>query len=155
MKMAQTKQNGAALVIGLIMLLVMTLIGVTTMSTTRTELKISTNFKNHSNAFQTAAVMFERALTDPLINWLDASKTPLRGSYSTGYESSDKLKKGTLDVVFSGCRPAAKSSLTGNAGKMLVHQVLVTGNELNAGGDIVGVSRQISGYTTTAAGCLD
>jgi type IV pilus assembly PilX-like protein len=147
------KQNGAALVVGLVMLLVMTLIGVTSMNATRTELKIANNIKNHSNAFQTAAIMFERALVDPLIDWISASTTPLQGSYVGGYNSGDGLRSGVLNVVFIGCRSSSGSSLTGRGGKYLIHQVSVSGNELNSAGEVVGVSRQAGGYTTTAAGC--
>lgn len=156
MKMAQTKQNGAALVVGLIMLLVMTLIGVMSMSTTRTELKIANNFRNHSNAFQTAALMIERALVDPTIDWISASTTALQGNYVAGYLSGDKLKEGTLGVVFLGCRAATSSSLTGRAGKYLVHEIGVTGSEISSpGGTVVAVSRQVAGYKTLAAGCED
>ena len=155
MKMAHTKQNGAALVVGLIMLLVMTLIGVMSMSTTRTELKIANNFRNHSNAFQTAALMFERALVDPSIVWLSSNTTPVQGSYAGGYTSADGLKGGTLGVVFLGCRTADSSSLTGRAGKYLVHEVGVTGSEINSGGTVIAVSRQVAGYKTLAAGCED
>ena len=56
-----TKQNGAALVVGLIMLLVMTLLGITSMSSTRIELKIANNLSNHSTAFQTAALLIGKA----------------------------------------------------------------------------------------------
>ena len=149
----KNNQNGAALVVGLVMLLVMTLIGVTSMNQTRTELKISNNIKNHSDAFQTAALMFQRALVDPTIIWLSASKTALQGNYATGYTSTDTLKSGTLGVVFIGCRSIDGSSISGRAGKHLIHEVSVSGTELNSVGDAVGVSRQTAGYTTVAAGC--
>jgi len=150
----KNNQNGAALVVGLVMLLVMTLIGVTSMNQTRTELKISNNIKNHSDAFQTAALMFQRALVDPTMNWLSASKTELQGSYAAGYTSTDTLKSGTLGVVFIGCRSAVYGeSLTGQAGSHLIHEVSVSGTELNSAGDTVGVSRQTAGYTTYAKNC--
>ena len=155
MKMAQTKQNGVALVVGLVMLLVMTLIGVMSLSTTRTELKIANNFRNHSNAFQTAALMFERALVDPAISWIAASTTPLQGSYPGGLTSTDSLKGGTLGVVFIGCRVADSSSLTGRAGKYLVHEVTVSGSELNSAAAVIAMSRQVAGFKTLAAGCED
>jgi len=153
MKSGQKKQDGAALVVGLVMLLVMTLIGVTSMNQTRTELKIANNIKNHSDAFQTAALMFERAIVDPAINWLSSSKTALRGAYDTGYLSASEKKIGTVDVVFVGCLKLDGNSLTRNF-QSLIHEVSVTGSELSAaGGDVIGVSRQRAGYTTNAAGC--
>lgn len=153
MKSGLKKQDGAALVVGLIMLLVMTLIGVTSMNQTRTELKIANNIKNHSDAFQTAALMFERALVDPGIDWILASKVALRGAYAGGYQSANAKKIGTLSVVFVGCRNVDGSSLT-RSFKSLVHDVAVTGSELSAaGGNVIGVSRQRAGFTTVAAGC--
>ena len=155
MKTQQIKQNGAALVVGLVMLLVMTLIGVSSMNSTRTELKIANNFKNHSNAFQTAEIMFERAAVDPLIAWLDADSTLLMSSYGAGYISESGLKRGTIrNVVYIGCRKSVTgNSLTGSGGAKLIHEVSVTGNEQNADGATIGVSRQFGGYTTVAAGC--
>ncbi|RDH82589.1 MAG: hypothetical protein DIZ80_09905 [endosymbiont of Galathealinum brachiosum] len=156
MKTGQVKQNGAALIVGMVMLLVMTLIGVTSMSSTRTELKIANNFKNHSNAFQSAALMFVRAMVDPNIDWLSASETELTGSYPSGYVSASGLKGGDLGVVFVGCRKSSEgNSLTGGAGSVLVHEISVDGRELNSAGDTVGVSRQLAGYRTFAAGCPD
>jgi len=148
------KQNGAALVVGLVMLLVMTLMGVTSMNATRTELKIAINMNNHSTAFQTAALVIERALVDPLIDWTDASSTPQTGSYAAGYTSSDGLKSGSFTLTFSGCRSAAGSSLTGRGGSMIVHEIVATGTVENGAGDVLGTSRQTSGYKTVAAGCV-
>jgi len=153
MKLRQKKQEGAALVVGLVMLLVMTLIGVTSMQQTRTELKIANNIKNHSDAFQTAALMFERAIVDPAIVWLSASKVALSGAYGAGYLSPNEKKTGTVGVVFVGCLKLEGNSLTRNF-QSLVHEVSVTGAELSdVGGDVIGVSRQRAGYTTSAAGC--
>lgn len=148
-----TKQNGAALVVGLIMLLVMTLLGVTSMNTTRTELRIANNLNNHSTAFQTAALIVGRALVDPLIDWNSSSTVPQQGSYVSGYESSDGLRTGSFEMKFSGCRPATASSLTGRAGALIIHEITATGNVESTSGDIVGVSRQTNGYSSIAAGC--
>lgn len=149
-----TKQNGAALVVGLIMLLVMTLMGVTSMNTTRTELKIANNLNNHSTAFQTAALLVERILVDPAIIWSNADMVvPQTGSYPAGYTSGDGLRAGTASLLFVGCRASAGASITGHAGKTTVHELSVAGNAVNSNGDVVGVSRQRGGFATTAAGC--
>ena len=153
MKNNKTKQNGAALVVGLIMLLVMTLLGVSSMNVTRTELKIANNLNNHSIAFQTASLVLGRALTDPLIDWNDATGVPQEGSYPNGYESADGLRTGSFGMTFSGCRPATASSLTGRAGALIIHEIMSTGNVETAAGTVVGVSRQTNGYSSIAAGC--
>ena len=48
------QQRGVALVIGLIMLLVLTIMGVSSMSNTTLELKIVCNSQTHNDAFQSA-----------------------------------------------------------------------------------------------------
>jgi len=73
-----TKQKGAALVIGLLMLLVMTLLGVSSMSTTTTALKMSVNTQIQNSAFQVAATVLNQSLvshTDPLqrVDWAEYS----------------------------------------------------------------------------------
>lgn len=56
------KQQGAALVIGLILLLIMTLLGVTGMNTASLELVMTSNEQFSENAFQAAEVGIERRL---------------------------------------------------------------------------------------------
>ncbi len=46
------KQKGVALVVGLVMLLVLTIMGVSSMSNTTTELKVACNYQTHTDAFQ-------------------------------------------------------------------------------------------------------
>lgn len=46
------RQNGVALVLGLVMLLVLTIMGVSSMSNTTLELKIACNSQTHNDAFQ-------------------------------------------------------------------------------------------------------
>jgi len=57
------KQQGAALVIGLILLLIMTLLGVTGMNTASLELVLTSNEQFSENAFQAAEVGIERRLS--------------------------------------------------------------------------------------------
>ena len=57
------KQRGAALVIGLMMLVALTLIGVTTMGMSTMELRMASNAQNKSNAFQAAEAGLEVGLT--------------------------------------------------------------------------------------------
>lgn len=149
-----TKQNGAALVVGLIMLLVMTLLGITSMSSTQTELKIASNLNNHSTAFQTAALMVGRALVDPKIQW--SSSTTQKGSYPAGYTSTDGLRTAAFNMKYAGCRPnASGSSITGAGGANIIQEISATGTVVNSNGDVVGISRQVSGYKAIAAGCAN
>lgn len=60
-------QRGAALIIGLLMLLVLTLIGVSNMSMTTVELRMAANQQNKNHAFQAAESGIETAI--PLVNY--------------------------------------------------------------------------------------
>lgn len=53
------RQRGAALVVGLMMLLALTLIGVTTMGMNTMELRMANNAQNKANAFQAAEAGIE------------------------------------------------------------------------------------------------
>ena len=56
---ARSRQRGAALIVGLMMLLALTLIGVTTMGMNTMELRMANNAQNRSNAFQAAEAGLE------------------------------------------------------------------------------------------------
>ena len=62
-KMTQfKKQQGAALVVGLIMLVVITVLAISGMNTATTELAMARNDQNYENAFQAAETGLENAL---------------------------------------------------------------------------------------------
>ncbi len=56
------KQQGAALVVGLILLVVITILAVSGMNTATTELAMARNDQNYENAFQAAETGLENAL---------------------------------------------------------------------------------------------
>ena len=56
------KQNGAALIVGLILLVVITVLAVSGMNTATTELAMARNDQNYENAFQAAETGLENAL---------------------------------------------------------------------------------------------
>jgi type IV pilus assembly protein PilX len=66
-----SRQNGAALVIGLILLVVVTVLAVSGMSTATTELAMARNNQNYENAFQAAETGLERALSQGRFNTLN------------------------------------------------------------------------------------
>lgn len=143
------KQRGVALVIGLIVLLVMTLIGISSMSSITTEVKIAGNLQNHNTAFQAASGIIVAALDDETsgIDWaLKVDQGPV--TYS------DANIEATASVVFTDCREAATGySLTmDNNFKGVVHEVRATGNA-KSGADIVSTSTQIMGVQTIRPGC--
>ena len=56
------KQNGAALVVGLILMVVITVLAISGMNTATTELAMARNDQNYENAFQAAETGLETAL---------------------------------------------------------------------------------------------
>jgi type IV pilus assembly protein PilX len=64
------RQNGAALVVGLILLVVVTVLAVSGMNTATTELAMARNNQNYENAFQAAETGLEQALAQGRFNTL-------------------------------------------------------------------------------------
>ncbi len=64
------KQRGAALVVGLILLLVITVLAISGMNTATTELAMARNDQNYENAFQAAETGLETALAQGSFNTL-------------------------------------------------------------------------------------
>jgi type IV pilus assembly protein PilX len=62
------RQQGAALVIGLVLLLVLTILAVSGVFTSTMELRMVRNTQSQERAFQAAEVAIENALANPLIN---------------------------------------------------------------------------------------
>ena len=62
------KQNGAALVVGLVLLVVITVLAISGMNTATTELAMARNDQNYENAFQAAETGLETALSQGRFN---------------------------------------------------------------------------------------
>lgn len=61
-------QNGAALIVGLILLVVITVLAVSGMNTATTEIAMARNDQNNENAFQAAETGLEQALAQATFN---------------------------------------------------------------------------------------
>lgn len=79
------KQQGAALVIGLILLIVITVLAVSGMNTATTELAMARNDQNSENAFQAAETGIEAALGQPTFD--TAAPTTVTQSLNNGHET--------------------------------------------------------------------
>lgn len=97
------KQKGVALVVGLIMLLVLTIMGISSMSNTTQELKIACNFQNHNDAFQNALSCVDYGI----------SKTTPGADYPLDIKCEITGANGVSDVAvdYLGCRVGHGSSL--------------------------------------------
>lgn len=62
------KQQGAALVVGLILLLILTILAVSGVFTSTMELRMVRNTQNQEHAFQAAEVAIEDALANPVLS---------------------------------------------------------------------------------------
>jgi len=67
---SRNKQQGAALVVGLILLVVVTVLAISGMNTATTELALARNDQNYENAFQAAETGIEFALSQGSFNTL-------------------------------------------------------------------------------------
>ena len=68
-----TKQDGAALVVGLILLVVVTVLAISGMNTATTELAMARNDQNYENAFQAAETGLEQAISQGQFNTIAAT----------------------------------------------------------------------------------
>lgn len=66
---ALRQQRGAALVVGMIMLMVLTVLAISGMNTATTELALAQNTQYFENAFQAAESGIEEALSRPDTDW--------------------------------------------------------------------------------------
>ena len=81
---AYHKQQGAALVVGLILLVVITVLAISGMNTATTELAMARNDQNYENAFQAAETGLAQALGQGAFNTLaGATVTQTIGSHES------------------------------------------------------------------------
>jgi uncharacterized iron-regulated membrane protein len=84
-----SKQQGAALVIGLILLLVLTILAVSGVVTSTLQLRMVGNQQQQERAFQAAEVGIEDALTSPILSTTTADVQPLT---ETPHSSDDQYR---------------------------------------------------------------
>ncbi|MFW2371883.1 MAG: pilus assembly PilX family protein [Gammaproteobacteria bacterium] len=145
-------QTGAALVVGMIVLLVMTLLGVSTMSTMTTELKMANNAQTHNTAFQIAASGLNAALD--VTSTVD---TGVGGTQTFNYPVADTtdLSRSTVTITYSGCQlvPVGYSLTQDLTMKGLIHDFRSTAQVINDGAQVIGTTTHISGIQTIRPGC--
>jgi type IV pilus assembly protein PilX len=147
----RSRQQGAALVVGLIVLLVMTMLGVASMGSMTSELRMAANVQIRNTAFQAASAAIEDAKVDPGITWLDPAGYVVGAAIATQpgtYNATDSQAQAT--IVFSGCKTVvAGDSLTAEGGsQFLVHEIQVTGDALGTTSNVIGTSTQSLGLIT-------
>lgn len=159
------KQQGAALVVGLVVLLVMTMLGISGMSTTTNQLRMANNLQTHQVAFQAteAVAAFFAEGKHPeddnpfTIDW----KSDQPQLISNLDPAGDGSASTDLQVIYVGCNTVAvDQSLTlenqdGTSGTPApVHDLVIVSSALNASGDPIGQkNNRVNGVQTMVAGC--
>ena len=99
----QKKQEGAALVVGLVLLVVVTVLAVSGMNTATTELAMARNDQNYENAFQAAETGLEQALAQGRFNTLSNVNFVLNLNANDSVNATIQFEDSTLvpDRAFS------------------------------------------------------
>lgn len=97
------KQDGAALVVGLVLLVVVTVLAISGMNTATTELAMARNDLNYENAFQAAENGLENALSQGRFNTLANTNLAQNVTANEAYTSVINFEDSTLvpDRAFS------------------------------------------------------
>ncbi|MFQ5469238.1 MAG: PilX N-terminal domain-containing pilus assembly protein [Gammaproteobacteria bacterium] len=115
------RQNGSALVISLLILVVMTILGVTSMSSTSLEENMAANSQNSHVAFQAAESAINAAITANVGFIADTAINPPQAQYSFGSSTIS-----TSSIAYQGTSIKEGASI----GKLVSHQFEITGNGL-------------------------
>lgn len=92
---SRSRQNGAALVVGLILLMVLTLLAISGMNTATLELQMAGNFQYSQSAFEAAEVGIERAMQTAVPNTAATPTVPptaVPGSAVDEYETVTRFQ---------------------------------------------------------------
>ncbi len=97
------KQNGAALVVGLVLLVVVTVLAISGMNTATTELAMARNDQNYENAFQAAETGLEQALAQGRFDTLANVNLVQNVTANESYTATIQFEDATLvpDRAFS------------------------------------------------------
>lgn len=165
MVMYRKQQQGAALVIGLMVLLVVTLIGISSMSSTTTELKIANNLRTHNSAFQVAesAIRIVIDPADTTVDWDSGAPQTFTNVHSRGQADGSTLEA-DIFVNYADCltvldntslRSSGDMTVDGSGGqfKGIVQDASSVGKMLNSSGTQVAESGILIGKKTLAPGC--
>ena len=160
------RQEGAALVVGLIVLLIMTLLGISSMSLSISELKMANNLQMQNLAFQSALSAVE------LINEGDSSanaaiqalKWNISTPQSVSTVSTSSITSGSVvtsaSILYVGCMNAVEgydlsgSDQEGGSGafKGKVYEISATSNVMS-GTSVLSAAGSLNGKQVKGPGC--
>jgi type IV pilus assembly protein PilX len=154
-KQHTNKQQGAVLVMALVMLTVLTLIGVSSMSSSTLELKVAGNTQQHDIAFHAAQTVIDIAASEDPMNtnnyqvFITDSANPLF-EQNINYASVDGQATAQAATYWVGCKKNIGSSLEeGKAPASNFFNVRATGQTITGSSSSV----QMQGLRFPAAAC--
>jgi Tfp pilus assembly protein PilV len=103
----RARQSGAVLIVAMILLVVLTLLGVTAMNTTSLQERIASNTQEQVHAFQAAETGLNQAFADNLA--FDITGTYTGGATPTNFAGADD--SASYDTTFLGFSPPPPGSL--------------------------------------------
>lgn len=103
----RARQSGAVLIVAMILLVVLTLLGVTAMNTTSLQERIASNTQEHVHAFQAAETGLNQAFSDNLA--FDITSTYTGGATPTPF--ADAADSASYEPTFLGFSPPPPGSL--------------------------------------------
>lgn len=124
------RQQGAALVVGLILLVVITVLAISGMNTATTELAMARNDQNSENAFQAAETGLETALSQGLFLAQPAAVILPRQTLPGGHEYVDAQIQ--YEDPPTPVPPEAGAFSLGVGGGMKAYHFVVTANAVSA-----------------------
>ena len=137
------QQSGAALIVGLILLVVITILAVSGMNPATTALAMARNDQNHENAFQAAETGLETALGQGQFN-------TVAGTTVTQYINSYDQVTATIAYEDSTLVPDAAFSLGVGGGGVVAYHFLATAVAISERSPGIATDRD-SGATHTQA----
>ncbi|MEO1201356.1 MAG: pilus assembly PilX N-terminal domain-containing protein [Pseudomonadota bacterium] len=142
--LSHNRQGGAALVVGLMLLVVITVLAISGMNTATTELAMARNDQNYENAFQAAETGLARALS------AGSYQTAAAASFN-GYAGATASESYTVDIVYENDTivPDKAFSLGSGSGVRAYH-FLATSTAVSARDPGVETDRDASAVHTQA-----
>jgi type IV pilus assembly protein PilX len=127
MKHGKHKQRGAALVVGLMMLVIVTLLAVTAVSTSTTELVMAGNEQFRERAFQAAEAGIETAFRK-----VRSGDADVPMDFGTYLDAVDVPMTDVSDKVTTRIEPYGANMLVGNSSKFIgqVYRITSTGTSV-------------------------
>lgn len=153
-------QSGAVLVISLVLLLVLTLMGVTSMSITTSELQVASNQQAHNNSFEAALSVINTVKLSGLA-WTSGPIAGVQPAPVT-VSASGAGFTGTAVITYAHCmRGVAGTSLTivtqdGDSSSSfgrVVQEIVVTAQALGSSGQTTATTTLVNGVSIKVARC--